>query len=318
MDWVRLSFEGLFIAGVMLTQSGTLRMFMKGVARRMDLRRSLKRTRDPRFRTRNGKVGVHVDKVIVCSGMEHIWTSPAQFGAASVLLGCGAYLAAVWQTGWAFSLLPAVFCAGLPYLHLRVRLSKYRRARSHEGLVMIQELLAQYRIRGCSIREAAGAAADTLEDAPCMRGILYDLAKGLNQAYTEKECREELEKFRYSIGTTWGNALASSIFFSHVHGVCITHALEDLAGSLERSREVCEQSRREQHESRILLLFAVPGTYLWTVFCACRYFGMTLKKFLHYQFGTALGMRCFLISFMLFTAGLSCQVLLSGERLDIR
>lgn len=318
MEWIRLLLEGMFFVGVLLTQSSAVKASVKGMIRKIRIRRNLKDLHGCRESAGYGRIGTHLVRIIECAEMQKIWTSPGQFAAVSILLGTGMYFVSVWQEGWKFSLILSVFSAGIPYLHLRVRLAKYRRARSQEGIVMIQELLAQYRIRDCNIKEAAAAAADGLEDAPHMRVILYGLAKGLTQAYTEKECREELDKFRYSIGTAWGNALASSVYFAHVHGICIIHALEDLAHSLEKSREVCEQSRREQHESRALLLLAVPGTYVWTVVCACRYFGMTLKQFIAYQFGTALGMKCFLISFMLFTAGLSCQVFLSGERLDIR
>ncbi|MGN1381487.1 MAG: hypothetical protein ACI4W2_01575, partial [Eubacterium sp.] len=178
--------------------------------------------------------------------------------------------------------------------------------------------LAQYRIREGNIREAVFSTAESLEDAPNLRTVLYDLAKGLNQACTKKECRSETEKFRYAVGTVWGSALASAVYFAHVQGMNITNTLEDLAGSLERSRKVCEQAKREHHESRLLLTAAVPGTYLWTIFCAMRYFDMTFMRFLWCQFRTPLGLRCILISAMLYIAGVCLQVLLNDEKLDLK
>ncbi len=318
MEGCRTVLESLIFIGVLLTQWDMIRGAAKGILRRVRLRRSLRSIGGGRQSREYGRVRTYLSNLLESTGTEKIFGSPDHLIAASALLGGGMYFVTVFSEGWRVSLAFALLCTTLPFLFLRMRLSMFRRARSKEGTVMMQELLAQYRIRDCNIREAVFAAAEGLEDAPFMRAVLYDLAKGLNRAYTRTECRRELDKFRYAIGTTWGNALATAMYYAHVQGICITDAMEDLSKSLERSRKVCEISRREQHESRLLLLLAVPGTYVWTLFCACRYFDMTLAGFLHYQFRTPLGLRCFLIAAMLYIAGFACQVFFSGDKLDLR
>ncbi|MFC2661890.1 MAG: hypothetical protein ACFNYI_01955 [Eubacterium sp.] len=282
------------------------------------MRRNIQVLKSAEVREEYGVVRNSLWKLIESTEAQKLFPSPDLFLAVSAILGCGVYFAAVWQAGWRTALAAGGSASALPYLLLRMKLESRRRVRSQEGLVMVQELLAQYRIRDGNIREAVFSAAESLEDAPNLRSVMYDLAKGLNQACTKKECRAETEKFRYAIGTVWGSALASAVYFAHVQGMNITHTLEDLAGSLERSRKVCEQARREHHESKLLLTAAVPGTYLWTVFCSLKYFDMTLKRFLWYQFRTPLGLKCILISAMLYITGICFQVFLNGEKLDLK
>jgi hypothetical protein len=318
MEWVDHMIEAVLFSGILLTQSGVLKSSFHGIMRKLHMRRNIQALKSAEVREEYGVVRKSLWRLIESTEAQKLFPSPDLFLGVSVLLGGGTFSAAVWQTGWRTASAAAVSASALPYLILRMKLESRRRVRSQEGLVMVQELLAQYRIRDGNIREAVFSAAESLEDAPNLRAVMYDLAKGLNQACTKKECRTETEKFRYAIGTVWGSALASSIYFAHVQGMNITHTLEDLAESLERSRKVCEQARREHHESKLLLIAAVPGTYIWTVFCALRYFDMTLKEFVNGQFRTPLGLKCILISAMLYIMGICFQVFLNGEKLDLK
>lgn len=318
MEWVDHLLEAVLLSGILLTQSGLLKTSLHGIMRKLHRRRNIQMLKSAEIHEEYGVVKGALYRLIESTEMQRFFPSPDLFLAISGVLGCGVFFAAVWETGWRTALAAGIFAAALPYLILRMKLESRRRVRSQEGLVMVQELLAQYRIRDGNIREAVFEAAESLEDAPNLRTVLYDLAKGLNQACTKKECRTETEKLRYAIGTVWGSALASAVYFAHVQGMNITHTLEDLAESLERSRKVCEQARREHHESKLLLIAAVPGTYLWTVFCALKYFDMTLKSYLRSQFRTPLGLKCIMISVMLYIAGICFQVFLSGEKLDLK
>lgn len=307
----------IFAAGVVLSQAELIRELFLGMGSRLRLRRDLKGLTENYGGRSGGRLTAHLWNLMDATDMTAFYGSAAMFMFISGCIFAGTFFAAYWLEGFAFSLLTACFCASLPYFAMRIRLNKKRVGSSREGDVMLRELVSNYKINNCNMKEAIEATAAALEDAPHSRKLLYDMARGFNRAYTEEEIKQVLFLFRYSLDTAWGNALASSIYFSHVQGMKVDRALEDLLASLTRSRRVVEFASRENNEAVLMLRYLAPASYLLSVLCACRFFGFTFEKFLRYQFGTPLGLQWFTIAACLYAAGVMINSWLSREKMDI-
>lgn len=307
----------VFMAGVLLSQWPLLRETALGVKNRYRLRQDLSGITENDDNAVRGRLRVHIKNLLDATNMTGIYGSPEIFLWVTAVIFAGVFFAAYWLEGAGFSIMAAAAGASAPYLALRVSLNKKRVGSSREGDLMLRELLSNYKINRCNMKEAIEATAAALDDAPNSRRLLLDMARGFNRAYTEKEIKDVLFLFRYSLATSWGDALASTMYFSHVQGIVVTEALEDLLESLNRSRKVVEFARRENNEAALMLKYLAPVSYFLSILCACRYFGFTLKKFISYQFFTPLGLQWFTIAAVLFICGIIVNGWLSREKMDI-
>ena len=308
---------GMFLGGVLLSQYPLLMSTLHGLLFRLRIRADLiRRPETARYRA-YGPFLSHICKLTESTGMSGLFGRPEVFVRISVLLGAGIAGALNWVTGPVFAVITGIFSALLPYLGLRLKLNQKRVSSSREGDTMLRELLSCYKIHDSNMKEAIEAAAAGLEGAPHAKRLLYDLAGGLNRSYTREDIRRELDVFRYSLDTAWGGALTQIIYFAMVRGIRVTDSLEDLTVSLIRSREVVEHAKRENSESVLMLRYLAPICYLLSVFCACRFFGFTPARFLHYQFGTKLGLEWFIILTGAFVLGTAVSAVLSREKMDI-
>lgn len=307
----------VFMAGILLSQWAVIHEMILGVKNRYRLRQDLAGITEAEENAVRGRFMGHLKNLMDATDMVSIYGSPEIFLCTTALIFTGVFFASYWMEGAGFSVMTGLAAASVPYLVMRIRLNKKRIDSSREGDIMLRELLSSYKINNCNMKEAIEATAAALEDAPNSKRLLLDMARGFNRAYTEKEIRKVLFLFRYSLATSWGDALASTIYFSHVHGIRVSEALEDLLESLDRSRKVVEFSRRENNEATLMLKYLAPASYLLSVLCACRYFGFSLEKFVRYQFLTPLGLQWFTISVVLFACGIIVNGLLSREKMDI-
>lgn len=284
---------------------------------RVRIRRNLKHLTDDERLKRYGSFSEHVKMAIEGADMKRFFENPETFYLASGILFVGAAAIAALVIGPEMALLFGVFMGALPYCTIMARLYSQRVARSREGDVLVQELLNNYKIHMYNMKEAVEITAFSIEGAPGAKRVLLNLAKGLNNAATEKEVEKLLSAFRYSIDTAWGNVLASNIFFAYVHGNRVDQAMEDLLSSITKSRKVIEHGKRENNEARLMLKYLAPISFALSVVGACKYFGFTLSKFIKYQLGTALGLKWFLIMVMLYVTGILVNGFFSREKMDI-
>lgn len=211
----------------------------------------------------------------------------------------------------------AALGAGLmPYGILRLRLQKLRISSSREGEILITELLENYKIEYCNMRQAIETTAATIEDAPNSKRLLLNLARGLNTA-EKSRISSLLREFRLSINTSWGNILISNMGFALTAGVEVTEALTDLADTVKRARKVNEFARRENNEAGMILKYLAPAAYLLTAVGGIKFFGLSADKFLLYQFRTEAGLTWFTISLIIYAAGVLLNACLSSAKLDI-
>ncbi|MBQ4649775.1 MAG: hypothetical protein IJB73_03630 [Firmicutes bacterium] len=239
------------------------------------------------------------------------------FWLLTVLPGAAVLLTLFRKIPFALAVLAALLTAGLPYGLLRLKLQRLRIESSREGEILLTELLNNYKICYFNMQQAIEVTARVIEEAPNSRKLLFNLSRGLNTAGDGDRISRLLNEFRMSLNTSWGNILTNNMYFALVSGMEVTEALSDLAETIKRARKVDEYARRENNEAGLILKYLVPVSYFLTAAGGIGYFGLTPEKFLHYQFGTEVGLTWFTISGVIYGAGLLANGWLTRTKLDL-
>lgn len=305
------------MAGVCIAEEELMLYYGMMIASRIRIRRNLKRYTDFEEFERTGKTRQKINLMLEGTQMKKYFRNADNFLFVSGMLGAGVFFIVLLAEDLGFSMICGTFAFFTPITMVSGKLRNMRVERSKEGNQLVSELLIYYRICDFNILEAIKATAQNIEDAPVTRVLLYNLAKGLQNSVTRDEVTRHLKIFRYSIDTTWCNILSANIFFAHMYGIKIDSALCDLAASIVKGQKILEHSMRENNEARLILRFLTPVTYVLSVAGACLFFGFTLKKYIRYQFFTALGLRWFLIMSMIYIISIIINSFVSKEKMDI-
>lgn len=233
------------------------------------------------------------------------------------LIGLAAYLLSSFILPVSTCLIVTVACVFLPYIFLRTKLQQIRVNISHEGEALVTEILNNYKIQHYNIKEAIEQTAFTITEAPHSKKMLFDLAKSLNTAATKEEIKAALDLFKYSIGTSWANILASNIYFAQVEGTKITNSLTDLTDAIMKARKAVEMNRRENTEGLLILKWMVPIGFVLTIIGADKFFDIPFKEFCYYQFQTPSGINWFLGLVGMYIASIIISIFLSKTKMDI-
>lgn len=204
-----------------------------------------------------------------------------------------------------------------PYVLLRIRMEKIRMRSSHEGEIFLSELTENYKLNYYNMKEAIERTAISMDEAPDTRRILMNLSRGLGRAGSEESINRLLNEFSLSISTSWAKTLKNLMYFSLVHGIRVEEAMEDLSITIRKAREAEEYARRENNEANMMIRYLIPLSYLLTVLGGVRFFGLGWDKFLHYQFGTGVGMTWFTISLLIYIISYMVNLFLSESKLDL-
>lgn len=223
--------------------------------------------------------------------------SPTAFGVVTIALFFTVFIASAKTIAPAPAFATGAAFAGLPYLYLRVRLERLRRAGSFEGEKLVSAFLTAYLVSGGNIYETIErtiAACPHLKVTPkLMSGLLL----GLRSTADPARVRAETDAFAYGVGTSWAAMLAYTIRTAALKGLDMTPAIEDVLSQLREARVLAEERRRINGESARMTAFLAPGLYIGSIFVAVAVMGLPPGRFLHNQLFTAPG-------FALFTAGL--------------
>ena len=147
--------------------------------------------------------------------------------------------------------------------------------------------------------------------------LLFNLSKGINSAGSNDELKQILDEFRLSINTSWAGILAVNLYFALSSGIEVTHALADLARSVEMARKINEYVKRENNEAKLMLKYLAPICYLLTAAGGIFFFNLSWRKFLLYQFQTAAGLTWFVVSLILYISGVIVFTYISRGKLDL-
>lgn len=210
-----------------------------------------------------------------------------------------------------------VVLSGIPLVLLIARLTNLRIRNSKEGKLLLVELLDNYKINYYNMQHAIEITATTIEEAPNTRKLLFNLSKGLNRARSRDEIRNLLDNFKYAIGTSWSGILADNIYFALSAGIRVENAMEDLIKTIAIAEEIEERSKRENNEAGLILKYLIPLCYLMSIVGGVKFFGLTLDKFLYYQFQTMTGISWFVAVVVLYVISLIMGFFLTQNKLDL-
>lgn len=235
----------------------------------------------------------------------------------SASLGLAVFLLLSEYITWKLLAVVTVSATILPTLLLLCRLQILRVKASREGEVLLMEILDNYKINYYNMYQAIEVTALTIKEAPGSKRLLFNLSKGLNTASRHEDIRAYLKDFEFALGTSWARVMTDNMYYALVSGIRVTAAMEDLVETLSQARKVSEFAKRENNESGLILSYMVPVCYIMTVVAAVKYFGLTLDEYMRYQFMTTTGMGWFVISLMIYFAGIFVNFFISKNKLDL-
>ena len=214
------------------------------------------------------------------------------------------------------ALLTGAAFAGLPYLFLRVRLERLRRAGSFEGEKLVSAFLTAYLISGGNIYETIERTIEVCPHLKITVKLLSALLSNLRKTADPLRIKNETDVFAYGIGTNWASMLSYVIRTAALKGADMTPAIEDILSQLREARALAEERRRMNGESSRMTVFLSPGLYIGSIFIAIFVMGMTPGRFLHNQFFTAQGFALFTAGLFLFLLNRILIEVLTNRRLD--
>ncbi|MCL2493536.1 MAG: hypothetical protein FWF33_05800 [Clostridiales bacterium] len=206
--------------------------------------------------------------------------------------------------------------AGLPYLFLRMRLERYRRAASFEGEKLMGAFLTGYLIAGGNIYLTIERVIRACPELKTTGGLLRTLLASLRLSGDPARIRREAERFSFGIGTSWSSMLANVIVTGAVTGSDMTAAIEDILAQLREARALAEERKRMNGESVRMAAWLTPGLYVGSVFVAVFMIGIPPARFLHNQFFTPGGFSLFSIGLFLFLVNRILLEVLVNRKLD--
>lgn len=188
---------------------------------------------------------------------------------------------------------------------------------SKEGPVAVGEILSCYKMNQHNMGQAIASAIQSLDQAPKTKALLSELLPILEQYQSPTTIMNKIVELEETIGTGWAKNLGEIIYCSHVMGLDVETALIDLQENLKRGKTLEEYSQRKNNEARLMVMWMVPLSYMFTGIIAIRFFDMPLSKFLYNQFQTSLGIGWFFIIGILYIVTIGTYQILGKRKLDI-
>lgn len=178
----------------------------------------------------------------------------------------------------------------MPYGYIRTRLISTRLKSSHEGELLIAELLNQYKINHSNMIEAVDHSISCLDRAPFSKTMLYRTARRLKTYKNPEELKEILDDFVYGIDTDWSKMLANNIYAAMIGQADVTAGLEDLLSDCKDITQLLESDKRNNLESGLIVKILGPAMYFGLMWAAYRYMGYTIAEMVTYQLASKEGL----------------------------
>jgi hypothetical protein len=301
----------------LLIAAGILLLLRRRIEAAVDLflsHRRLRADRRPASEQAMGLLSAHL-ACVLASGMRKPIT-PTAFLAGSIALFFTVFIVSAKTLAYGPSLVTGIAFAGLPYLFLRMRLERQRRAGSFEGEKLISAFLAHYLVSGGNIYETIArvrAACPHLKVTGALLGALLMKLRGTGDPARVQTAADALS---YGIGTSWSAMLAYAIRTAAVKGTDVTPALEDILAQLREARVLAEERKRINGESVRMAAFLTPGLYLGSVFVSLAVMGLSPAAFLRNQFFSGPGFALFTAFLFLFLLNRILLETLTNRKLD--
>ncbi|MCL2111364.1 MAG: hypothetical protein FWH32_03770 [Clostridiales bacterium] len=242
--------------------------------------------------------------------------SVTAFGVLTIVLFFTVFIASAKTIAPGPALATGAAFAGLPYLFLRVRLERLRRAGSFEGEKLVSAFLTAYLISGGNIYETIERAIQSSPHLKITAKLLSDLLIELRKTADPVRVRAATDAFAYGVGTNWASMLAYAIRTGTLKGTDMTPAIEDILSQLREARALAEARKRINGESVRMAAYLTPILYIGSVFTAIAVMGLPPGRLLYNQFFTAQGFALFTAGLFLFLLNRMLLETLTNRKLD--
>ena len=291
---------------------GVLILLRKKIEAAVDLIRSRYRLRPERGSTAHAFEGL--DRLLKTTMKKPL--SPTAFGVLTIALFFTVFIASAKTIAPPVALLTGCAFAGLPWLFLKVRLERLRRAGSFEGEKLVSSFLTAYLVSGGNIYETIERTIAACPHLKITTKLLENLLQSLRSTAAPERVRAATDAFAFGIGTSWASMLAYTIRTGALKGTDMTPAIEDILSQLREARVLAEERRRINGESVRMTTYLTPGLYIGSVFVALFVMGMSPGRFLHNQFFTAPGFALLTSALFLFLLNRVLLETLTNRKLD--
>jgi hypothetical protein len=238
------------------------------------------------------------------------------FGALTIVLFFTVFITSAKTVPPAAAMLTGIVFAGLPYLFLRVKLERLRRAGSFEGEKLASAFLTSYLISAGNIYETIERTIQVSPHLKVTTKLLADLLMSLRKTADPARVKTATDAFSYGIGTNWSSMLAYAIRKGALRGTDMTPVIEDILSQLREARALAEERRRINGESTRMTAYLTPGLYIGSIFAAVFVMGLPMDRFLYNQFFTAQGFALFTSGLFLFLLNRLLLETLTNRKLD--
>jgi len=291
---------------------GVLILFRKKIEALVDVFRSRRRLRPERGFSEPAFSGL--DRLLKTTMKKPV--SSTAFCVLTIALFFTVFIASAKTIAPASAIVTGAAFAGLPYLFLRVRLERLRRAGSFEGEKLVSAFLTSYLVSGGNIYETIERAIAISPHLKITTKLLSELLLELRRVADPARVRTATDAFAYGVGTNWASMLAYTIRTAALKGTDMTPAIEDILSQLREARSLAEERRRINGESARMTAYLTPGLYIGSVFTAVSVMGLPPGRFLYNQFFTAQGFALFTVGLFLFLFNRMLLETLTNRKLD--
>jgi len=242
--------------------------------------------------------------------------SPTAFCVITIVLFFTVFIASAKTIAPTAAILTGAAFAGLPWLYLRMRLERLRRAGSFEGEKLVSAFLTAYLVSGGNIYETIERTLASCPHLKVTTSLLEALLLSLRTTADPERVRAATDAFAFGIDTSWASMLAYAIRTGALKGTDMTPAIEDILSQLREARALAEEGRLINGESFRMTTYLAPGLYIGSVFVAVFVMGMPPGRFLYNQFFTAQGFALLTTALFLFLLNRVLLETLTNRKLD--
>ena len=296
----------------LLLIAGTLILFRNKILALADIFRSRYRLRSERGFA--GSSFQQLDRLLKATMKKPV--SVTMFGVFSIIMFFTVFIVSARTLPIASALITGFAFAGLPYLTLRVRLERLRRAGSFEGEKLISSFLTAYLMSGGNIYETIERTIECCPHLKVTGTLLSNLLLGLRKTADPARLKAETDIFAYAVGTNWASMLSYVIRTSALKGIDMTPAIEDILSQLREARSLAEERKRINSEAARMTAYLSPGLYIGSLFVAVFIMKLPPGRLLYNQFFNAQGFALFTAGLFLFLLNRILIEILTNRKLD--
>lgn len=228
------------------------------------------------------------------------------------------FLALAWLFPY-FGAIALLLSAGLmclPYLVLRTKLGTIRYLGSHEGEILVSELLNQYKINYYNMMEAIDKSVPCLDQAPHSQRAMYRLAMRLKIVNSDSDLRDALDDFLFALDTNLGAMLTNNIYMAMKDNLTVVAGLEDILRGCKEITEALERGKRYNLEGFAIAKWLAPTMYVGLMYMAIKSAGFSFQSVLSYQFASSKGIVMIIAITVLAFVNIIIMNMLSAQRYD--